>query len=117
MRRFLILLILLGVIGAVAVELANEMWAKPGPLSRDTVILIPPKTSNPASAKSSLTPSPRGLSTPLLVWVSGSVSLVWVSVPVWLWGFKIIAQRTGVSVRATRPDRMMDVAIVIPNWR
>ena len=39
------------------------------------------------------------------------------SVPVWAWGLRIIAQSTGVSVRATRPDRMMDVAIVIPNWR
>jgi len=45
MRRFLILLILLGVIGAVAVELANEMWAKPGPLAQLTTVLIAPKTS------------------------------------------------------------------------
>ena len=36
-------------------------------------------------------------------------------VPAWPWGLRIIAQSTGVSVRATRPDRMMDVAIVIPN--
>ena len=39
------------------------------------------------------------------------------SLPVWLWGLRIIAQSTGVSVRATRPERMMDVAIVMPNWR
>ena len=45
MRRFLVLLILLGVIGAVAVELTNEWWVKPGPLSTQTVILIAPKTS------------------------------------------------------------------------
>jgi UPF0755 protein len=45
MRRFLILLILLGVIGAVAVELANEMWRRPGPLSHPATVLIPPKTS------------------------------------------------------------------------
>ena len=45
MRRFLILLILLGVIGAVAVELANEMWTKPGPLAHSAVVLIPPRTS------------------------------------------------------------------------
>lgn len=44
MRRFLILLILLGVIGAVAVELANEMWVKAGPLSQPAVVLIPPRT-------------------------------------------------------------------------
>ena len=99
------------------------MSRKPtGPHNSYARYVIPPKTSNPPSAKSSLTPSPRGLS-PLLVWESGivwvlgSVWLGWESVPVWLWGFKIIAQRTGVSVRATRPDRMMDVAIVIPNWR
>jgi UPF0755 protein len=45
MRRFLILLILLGVIGAVAVELANEMWRRPGPLPHPATVLIPPKTS------------------------------------------------------------------------
>lgn len=45
MRRFLILLILVGVIGAVAVELAHQMWLRPGPLSRSAVILIAPKTS------------------------------------------------------------------------
>jgi UPF0755 protein len=45
MRRFLILLILLGVIGAVAVELANEMWQRPGPLAQPTNVLIAPKTS------------------------------------------------------------------------
>ncbi|HXR95296.1 MAG TPA: endolytic transglycosylase MltG [Rhizomicrobium sp.] len=45
MRRLLILLILLGVVGAVSVELANEWWVKPGPLSHPAVILIPPKTS------------------------------------------------------------------------
>jgi UPF0755 protein len=45
MRRFLILLILLGVIGAVAVELANEWWVRPGPLSAPAVVLIAPKTS------------------------------------------------------------------------
>jgi len=45
MRRFLILLILLGVIGAVSVELANEMWQRPGPLAHPTTVLIPPKTS------------------------------------------------------------------------
>jgi len=45
MRRFLILLILLGVIGAVSVELANEMWRKAGPLSQPATVLIPPKTS------------------------------------------------------------------------
>ena len=35
----------------------------------------------------------------------------------WVWGLRIIAQSTGVSVRATRPERMMDVAMVMPNWR
>jgi UPF0755 protein len=45
MRRFLILLILLGVIGAVGMELAKEWWLKPGPLSAPAVALIPPKTS------------------------------------------------------------------------
>ena len=45
MRRFLILLILLGAIGAVSVELANEMWQRPGPLAHPTTVLIPPKTS------------------------------------------------------------------------
>ena len=45
----------------------------------------------------------------------GTVCLV---LSVWaLWGFKSIAQRTGVSVRATIPERTMDMAIVRPNWR
>ena len=99
------------------------MSRKPaGPHSSYARYVTPPRTSNPPSARSSLTPSPRRLG-PLLVslsgivWVLGSVSLVWESVPVWLWGLRIIAQSTGVSVRATRPDRMMDVAIVIPNSR
>lgn len=45
MRRFLVLLILLGVIGASAMELANEAWRGAGPLSQAGVILIVPKTS------------------------------------------------------------------------
>jgi UPF0755 protein len=45
MRRFLILLILLGVVGALSVELANKMWARPGPLAHPAVVLIAPKTS------------------------------------------------------------------------
>ena len=45
MRRFLLFLILLGVISASAMELANEAWRSPGPLSRAGVILIAPKTS------------------------------------------------------------------------
>lgn len=45
MQRFLILLILLGVIGAGAVGLAGIAWRQPGPLSRSSVILIAPKTS------------------------------------------------------------------------
>ncbi len=31
--------------------------------------------------------------------------------------FRIIAQRTGVSVSATTPESTMDAAIVIENWR
>ena len=35
----------------------------------------------------------------------------------WPWGWRIIAQSTGVRVRATTPDSTIDVAIVMPNWR
>jgi UPF0755 protein len=45
MRRFLILLILLGVVGASATELGNEAWRGPGPFSQPGVILIAPRTS------------------------------------------------------------------------
>lgn len=45
MRRLLILLILLGVIGAGAVALANFLWRQPGALSSERVVLIAPKTS------------------------------------------------------------------------
>jgi UPF0755 protein len=46
MRRFLILLILLGAVGFGAVELANLAWQRPGPLSQPGVILIAPKTGS-----------------------------------------------------------------------
>lgn len=45
MRRFLILLILLGVIGAGVVAMANIAWRRPGPLPHPGVVLIVPKTS------------------------------------------------------------------------
>lgn len=44
MRRFLLLLVLLGVIGAGVVEWANLAWREPGPSSQPSVILIAPKT-------------------------------------------------------------------------
>ncbi|HKD46197.1 MAG TPA: endolytic transglycosylase MltG [Rhizomicrobium sp.] len=50
MRRFLILLILLGAIGAGAVVLANADWRRPGPLSHPGVVLIAPKTGTHAIA-------------------------------------------------------------------
>jgi UPF0755 protein len=45
MRRFLVLLIILGVTGAMAAGLAHQMWLRPGPLSHPAVVLIAPKTS------------------------------------------------------------------------
>lgn len=45
MRRFLILLVLLGAIGAGAAQLAAMAWRQPGPLTAPGVVLIAPKTS------------------------------------------------------------------------
>ncbi len=50
--------------------------------------------------------------------VSRSRMLFFSSCP-WLalCGLRIIAQSTGVSVRATMPERMIVEAMVTPNWR
>jgi UPF0755 protein len=42
MFRFLILLVVLGVIGVGVAEWANEVWTEAGPASRETVVLIAP---------------------------------------------------------------------------
>lgn len=42
MFRFLIFLVLLGVIGVGVAEWANEMWTQPGSAKRETVVLIAP---------------------------------------------------------------------------
>lgn len=47
MFRFLILLVILGVIGVGVAEWANEAWTGPGPAKRETTVLIAPGT--PAS--------------------------------------------------------------------
>jgi len=47
MFRFLILLVILGVIGVGVAEWANESWTGPGPAKRETIVLIAPGT--PAS--------------------------------------------------------------------
>ena len=42
MFRFLILLVVLGVIGVGVAEWANEVWTEAGPAPRETVVLIAP---------------------------------------------------------------------------
>ena len=42
MFRFLIFLVLLGVIGVGVAEWANEMWTQPGSAKRESVVLIAP---------------------------------------------------------------------------
>jgi len=51
MRRFAVLLVLLGVIGAVAFGWVQASWDQPGPSAGETTILIPPGTRAHAVAQ------------------------------------------------------------------